>query len=123
MRDGFPQKLYRAHVWKLSAQALVMLRGRGEPYSVVFGPIVMVPEKKYDLVIDVDGETSEHPSSNGRQGCERFEHEFMWGSRVPLAREEAPVNRTPRGAGARSKLLRAECGPSHVNAPSASGSP
>src|SRR6185437_17022060 len=76
VRDGSPQKLYRAHVRKLSSEALVMLGCRCEPDSVVFGAIVMVPEKKYDLVIDVDGQTSEHPSGNRMHRCDRFEHEF-----------------------------------------------
>ena len=99
-----------------------MLGGRGEPDSVVFGAIVMVPEKKYDFVIDVDGQTSEHPSGNGREGCERIEHEFVWRCHASLAGEEAGVNRGTRAAAARSKPLRAECRP-HVSAPSASGSP
>lgn len=55
----------------------MLVRG-GEPDSIVICRTAFVGEDEHDLLLDVNGEASEHLTGPGREVGNRVEDEFMW---------------------------------------------
>ncbi len=80
-----PQNPDRAHAGN-PPQTLVVFLGRGEPYSVVCCPVVLVTEDEDNLLLNVDRQAANMDASR-RERRDRVEHELMRDSFARLSRE------------------------------------
>lgn len=75
--DLLAEKRDGSHVWKATAQALMMITGRGKPDSVVDRTGRLVAQAKNDFFSHVNGGAAEHATRPRRYRFERVDYKLI----------------------------------------------